>query len=342
MLDEMKEKFEDSFTDEEKIQIFNLIFSGYYSLSYIKFLAQKKAGKDLGIEVKEPQNLLPPEGDGADYDDYLDAILQQPNKNSILENPNRPEDTTKAKEEVKDDINEDVRIEAPSIVIDPVEDEHVEVSHEEVEDSISKSPINSSPLEESTLSGNLPDTMEPNSSLGDIPEGFAPTRVDEAANNMEISENSEPTASEEITIQDGPVEEKEPLSPTVSTETEEVREKPSEEEKKENDVITFGFGDMAVGEAHAPTIEVIQEDTRPKKEEIGSSQIKIVAPDEVTNGNTDTATMPTEAVVLPTVTADVNASLAQETAPETSQPTIEVPTISIEDLTNPKSQTPTA
>ena len=61
MLEEMKEKFEDSFTDEEKIQIFNLIFSGYYSLSYIRFLAQKKAGHDLGIDVKEPQNLLPPD-----------------------------------------------------------------------------------------------------------------------------------------------------------------------------------------------------------------------------------------------------------------------------------------
>ena len=91
MLDEMKEKFEDSFTDEEKIQIFNLIFSGYYSLSYIKFLAQKKAGRDLGIEVKEPQTLLPPEGEGADYDDYLDAVLRQPNKESVLENLGKDE-----------------------------------------------------------------------------------------------------------------------------------------------------------------------------------------------------------------------------------------------------------
>ena len=350
MLDEMKEKFEDSFTDEEKIQIFNLIFSGYYSLSYIRFLAQKKAGRDLGLDVKEPQNLLPPEGEGADYDDYLDAILQQPNKNSILENPNRPEVETDEKEqEEKEEINEDTKIETPVVDEESNTEEEKDVSEvndEEVQESISDSPISSSPIEGSMLSGELPGAMGPDSSLGDeeseeddddtTPEGLQPTRVDDdAVNNITTQE-----VEDGEDIKEEKVEEKEPLSPTIDND-DKTEEASAEEEDEEKDVITFGFGDSQAGEAHAPTVEVIQEDMRPKKEEVGP-QIKFVAPDEVQNQEQNQEQeLSNETVVLPTAdSSTIDNTVVSSPVVESpiSQPSQEVPTITLDQLQNPQGQ----
>ncbi len=348
MLDEMKEKFEDSFTDEEKIQIFNLIFSGYYSLSYIRFLAQKKAGRDLGLDVKEPQNLLPPEGEGADYDEYLDAILQQPNRSSILENPNKPEIESKSSD--SEEKNNDVQIETPTVEV-PEEEEVSTVSNEEVQDSISDSPISSSPLQESMLSSDLPGAMGPDSSLGsendegkdNTPEGFEPTRVDDEAVNDVVAQDN---LSEGEDIKEEAVEEKEPLSPTIENDENSEQEETKEDKKDESDVITFGFGDSQAGEAHAPTVEVIQEDMRPKKEE-AASEIKFVAPSEVQNQeenqtseqpSTGPQELSTETVVVPSADTSVVTPPTPDTTTANPNPTPEVPTITLDQLQNPQVQ----
>lgn len=303
MLDEMQKNFEDNFTDEEKIQIFNLIFSGYYSLAYIRFLAQKKAGKDLGIEVKEPQNLLPPEGEGADYDDYLDAILAQPNRNEVVEHPNKPEVQVEApKEEVKP--QEEVNVEVPiptkveSEVQQPVGPEPVEMSTPEVNaepthveseaistpivekpvdsgSSIAASPISSSPLQGGGLSGFPSDN------------GVA-SQLESNASPEEVKE--EPTANVEET----------PIN---------------------NNVVEFGVGNIA-DNAHEPTIEVIQEDTRPKKEAT-TVELKFETPEQVEKGENGESTT---TIVIPQETSKTE---------DVPQPSQEVPTVSLEQLQNP-------
>ncbi len=306
MLDEMQKKFEDDFTDEEKIQIFNLIFSGYYSLAYVRFLAQKKAGKDLGIEVKEPQNLLPPEGEGADYDDYLDAILAQPNKSEVVDHPDKPElqtdvevpaievKETKEESPVENNIvvpvpeqpevqpKEEVKIELPveekvEPQVQPVVSEEVPAPKEEPaapepENTIASSPISSSPLAGGDLSQFPSDSG--------------------ATSSLEENNSTEETKKEEE---------------QTNTETAPQTFK----------VVQFGVG--SIGEnAHEPTVEVIQEDSRPKQE-TASVEIKYETPDQVENGGAAT-------VVLPQ---------ADSKNEDVAQPSQDVPTVSLEQLQNP-------